>query len=183
MNALMGTGGNNVPVKMETIPKVYDVNVAKELDRANTLDTSCRGVWGKQNGTVIYSLEGNGSRESHHDPGFTNSDKMYTLNTVEHHAVAYCMGHDERSAQFEKNKTDPLTASDYKQPPIVAQMSTTGGQMCWSASKADHMAKFSKNIAGALMATDWKDAPVLVTENKQLEVCALTMDEDSTDKT
>lgn len=55
--------------------------------------------------------------------------------------------------------------------------------MCWSASKADHMAKFSKNIAGALMATDWKDAPVLVTENKQLEVCAPMMDEDSTDKT
>ena len=33
------------------------------------------------------------------------------------------------------------------------------------------------------MATDWKDAPVLVTENKQLEVCAPMMDEDSTDKT
>ena len=94
------------------------------------------------------------------------------------------MGHDERSSQFEENKTDPLTASDYKQPPVVAQpMSTTGGQMCWSASKADHMAKFSKNIAGALMATDWKDAPVLVTENKQLEVCAPMTEEDSTDKT
>ena len=92
------------------------------------------------------------------------------------------MGHDERSARFHTETTDPLTACDYKQPPIVAQMSTTGGQMCWSASKADHMAKFSKNIAGALMATDWKDAPVLVTENKQLEVCAPMTDEDSTDK-
>lgn len=32
----------------------------------------------------------------------------------------YCMGHDERSAQFHADKTDPLTASDFKQPPVVA---------------------------------------------------------------
>ena len=31
----------------------------------------------------------------------------------------YSMGHDERSASFTPNKTDPLTASDYKQPVIV----------------------------------------------------------------
>ena len=36
------------------------------------------------------------------------------------------MGHDERSARFHTETTDPLTACDYKQPPIVAQMSTTG---------------------------------------------------------
>lgn len=41
-------------------------------------------------------------------------DVSPTLNTVDRHAVAYSMGHDERSAQFTPNKTDPLTASDYK---------------------------------------------------------------------
>ena len=30
------------------------------------------------------------------------------------------MGHDERSARFHTETTDPLTACDYKQPPIVA---------------------------------------------------------------
>lgn len=45
---------------------------------------------------------------------------MFTLNTAERHAVAYCMGHDERSAQFGEDIADPLTASDYKQPPVVA---------------------------------------------------------------
>ena len=30
------------------------------------------------------------------------------------------MGHDERSAAFIPNIADPLTASDYKQPPVVA---------------------------------------------------------------
>lgn len=37
---------------------------------------------------------------------------------------AYSIGHDERSAQFTPNKTDPLTASDYKQPPIVNAQKT-----------------------------------------------------------
>ena len=31
----------------------------------------------------------------------------------------YSMGHDERSAGFTPNCADPLTASDYKQPPTV----------------------------------------------------------------
>ena len=33
--------------------------------------------------------------------------------------TVYSMGHDERSASFTPNKTDPLTASDYKQPVIA----------------------------------------------------------------
>ena len=37
---------------------------------------------------MVYPLEGNGSRESHHGNGYNESNKMYTLNTVEHHAVA-----------------------------------------------------------------------------------------------
>ena len=39
------------------------------------------------------------------------------------------MGHDERSARFHTETTDPLTACDYKQPQIVAQVSTGGVQM------------------------------------------------------
>lgn len=37
---------------------------------------------------MVYPIEGNGSRESHHDPGYNESNSMYTLNTVEKHAVA-----------------------------------------------------------------------------------------------
>lgn len=93
------------------------------------------------------------------------------------------MGHDERSARFHTETTDPLTACDYKQPPIVAQMSTTGGgQKCWTTSKTSFMTNFTEDKAQTLVATDWKDAPVLVTENKQLEVCAPMTDEDSTDR-
>ena len=36
----------------------------------------------------VYPIEGNGSRESHQGRGYSESNKMYTLNTVEQHAVA-----------------------------------------------------------------------------------------------
>lgn len=42
----------------------------------------------------LYVLEGNGSRDSHQGPGYAVGDTMYTLNTVEHHAVCYAIeGH------------------------------------------------------------------------------------------
>ena len=37
---------------------------------------------------MVYPIEGNGSRESHHAPGYNEPNKMYTLNTVERHTVA-----------------------------------------------------------------------------------------------
>ena len=37
-------------------------------------------------------IEGNGQRESHKGDGYKESDTMYTLNTVEHHAV--CVSQD-----------------------------------------------------------------------------------------
>lgn len=44
--------------------------------------------------TPLYVLEGNGSRESHQGPGYAVGDTMYTLNTVEQHAVCYAIeGH------------------------------------------------------------------------------------------
>ena len=33
------------------------------------------------------AIEGNGSRQSHHGDGYRKTDKMYSLNTVELHAV------------------------------------------------------------------------------------------------
>lgn len=38
---------------------------------------------------VVYAIEGNGQRESHKGDGWARSDQMYTLNTVERHAVVY----------------------------------------------------------------------------------------------
>ena len=45
----------------------------------------------KQNFNAVICLEGNGQRDSHNGDGFKESEKMYTLNTVEHHGVCYCL--------------------------------------------------------------------------------------------
>lgn len=38
---------------------------------------------------VTYAIEGNGQRESHQGDGYSETDTMYTLNTIERHAVAF----------------------------------------------------------------------------------------------
>ena len=43
--------------------------------------------WGTGGNNQPMVLEGNGSRSSHHGDGFSESETMYTLNTVEVHAV------------------------------------------------------------------------------------------------
>ena len=37
------------------------------------------------------AIEGNGSRPSHRGDGYKQTDTMYSLNTTEVHAVAYCI--------------------------------------------------------------------------------------------
>lgn len=64
----------------------------------------------------------------------------------------YCMGHDERSAQFHADKTDPLTASDYKQPPVVAQETIytiphDERSMCCKPDVADTMSHYVNYVA------------------------------------
>lgn len=44
-------------------------------------------TWGGQHSTSTIAIEGNGSRQSHHGDGWKETDKMYSLNTVETHAV------------------------------------------------------------------------------------------------
>lgn len=45
-------------------------------------------AWGKPRSDIV-CLEGNGSRPSHRGDGYIESQVMYTLNTIEVHAVAY----------------------------------------------------------------------------------------------
>lgn len=62
-------------------------------------------------------IEGNGSRPSHQGDGFKESDVMYTLNTVDRHAV-YSMT-TGYYAQPIKEKSPTLLSRDYKDAAIV----------------------------------------------------------------
>lgn len=69
-----------------------------EADTSRTLDLNGGNPNCNQGGMVV--VEGNGSRESHKGDGYRESETMYTLNTTEHHAVAYRKkGHPQNAQQ------------------------------------------------------------------------------------
>ena len=145
----MGTGGNQVPIIHSVFENRHDEGVRfVKGDKSNTI---CAGM-GEGGGNVpcIHSFALQGSmigRKLENGPqgNGINEEVSFTLNTIDRHAVAYCMGHDERSATFVPNKTDPLTASDYKQPPIVGFRKSGFGR--W---KEDNKAETQRAAGGDL---------------------------------
>lgn len=69
-----------------TIPDVVYPNVAR------TLTSEADASFCIDRGQNVVCIEGNGQRESHLGNGYTESDQMYTLNTVEKRAVCYGIG-------------------------------------------------------------------------------------------
>lgn len=69
-----------------------------EAETSRTIDTSNQSPVKNQGGMVV--LEGNGSRPSHRGDGYLEGDTMYTLNTVETHAVAFSQ---DANDEYSKN--------------------------------------------------------------------------------
>lgn len=76
----MGTGGNQVP-----LVHTYS-DVASTLRAGAGVAKHMSDVHGRL--VQTFPIEGNGGRPSHRGDGYCESDKMYTLNTIERHAVA-----------------------------------------------------------------------------------------------
>lgn len=93
---------------------IHETQVSKCLDTA-CLDPSCN-----QGGhMVVIALEGNGARPSHMGDGYKETDTMYTLNTIEQHSVCYAMNSKQISMMVSKDKSNTLSAEDYKEPQVV----------------------------------------------------------------
>ena len=181
----------NPPIVMENIPsfKAFDEYNFSVDSKVKTLEA--RDFKG---GAIVFRQDAKQTMESIPSETYTIPHDERSMccqpgmsDTLTHyvHYVAYSMGHDERSSQFEENKTDPLTASDYKQPPVVAQpMSTTGGQNAYAIGNGQTAQLKMQDMVGTLNCMHDQIAIMqkLATEDKSQEVCALTMDEDSTDK-
>jgi len=58
-----------------------------QTELSGTLDLNGGNPGCNQGGMAVVCIEGNGQRESHKGDGYKESDTMYTLNTVEQHAV------------------------------------------------------------------------------------------------
>nr|DAL73515.1 MAG TPA: Cytosine specific methyltransferase [Caudoviricetes sp.] len=70
-----------------------------------------------EGGTIV--IEGNGARPSHKGDGYKESDVMYTLNTVDRHAV-YAMTTGSY-AQISKDMAPTLLSRDYKDATVVTE--------------------------------------------------------------
>ena len=73
----------------QNIPQVYDASRRHDYEPYNEVCGTVQAHYGTGGGNVPIVIEGNGSRESHKGDGYKESDVMYTLNTVEQHAVCY----------------------------------------------------------------------------------------------
>ena len=88
-----------------------------EADTARTLDLTGGNPGCNQGGIAV--VEGNGCRPSHKGDGYSTDGSMYTLNTVECHAVAY--GLDRASYNQGKNAKFDFSVEEELEPPILAK--------------------------------------------------------------
>ena len=88
---------------------IYKAGTSRTID-ANGGNPGCN-----QGGIIV--IEGNGTRPSHQGDGYKESDVMYTLNTVDRHAV-YAMTTGS-FAQVAEDKAPTVLARDYKDPTAV----------------------------------------------------------------
>lgn len=97
----------------------------RQVQIAKTLDTTTQDPSKNQGGVAVaFCIAGNMVDRETHQHGLGVSENVSsTLTSADRHAVAYdiySMGQDERETQFLKNEANPLTACDYKQPPIIS---------------------------------------------------------------
>jgi len=101
-----------------------------EAETTRTLDNNGGNPACNQGGMIV--LEGNGQRDSHKGDGYKESDTMYTLNTVEQHAV--CVSQDAYDKFTENEKSASLKACGGTYGG-VGSVSDTVGTLCAADAK------------------------------------------------
>lgn len=128
-------------------------------DTSRTLDGNGGNPSCNQGGIAI--VEGNGSRPSHHGNGYAESEVMYTLNTVDKHAMAY--GIDRAAFNHGRNAQYGFAVEEETQPTMVAKGPGAVAAPTFSSSKASFFTSAEEELANTLVATDYKD-PLLVND-------------------
>lgn len=128
-----------------------------EADTSRTLDLNGGNPACNQGGMIV--LEGNGQRESHKGDGYKESDVMYTLNTVEQHAV--CIENHPADSRV-KISEDGVVQT------LSSRMGTGGGNVPMvmeqpiTASKASFFMNTNNDgKAETLVAIDYKDPQIV----------------------
>jgi DNA (cytosine-5)-methyltransferase 1 len=172
LTARMGTGGNTVPLVFGISSDQSHAMLSEnphagvyEADTSRTLDCSGGSPACNQGGMLVvapaekpcYCIQGSmiGRKEQNGPQGDgINREVAFTLDTVDRHAV-YAMTTGSFT-QLDKEKSPPLMARDYKDPPVVGRDEPTYAldRACFSAGEN---AQYSMNIGE-------EKAPTLVAE-------------------
>lgn len=162
LTSRMGTGGGNVPLRLEPRPYTLQMRSGCEgggkgplsqEDKSATL-TAANGQYLFQPtaGVPTYCLQGNGIDRA--DTAGCNGkgwreDKCYTLNTIDRPAVVYPVAYDLDRASFNQGKNALFNFSilEEQQPTLTAK---GPGAVCQATNI------FGKTKAGSLLARDYK---------------------------
>lgn len=130
---------------------IYKAETARTLDN-NGGNPSCN-----QGGIAV--VEGNGMRPSHKGDGCSESEVMYTLNTIEHHAVAMAdtqaYGLDRASYNQGKNAKFSIAVEEELEPPMIARGPNLVAEK-YSMTTGNFM-QVNKEKTATLKARDFKD--------------------------
>lgn len=143
-----------------------------EAVTSRTIDTSDQSPCKNQGGMVV--VEGNGTRPSHKGDGYAESEKMYTLNTVEVPAVAY--GIERAAYNMGRNAQFNMGITEEVQPTMVAKGAGAVAQPVYTTNKGSLHTTAESDVAGTLVASDFKDPPT-VSETPYYIVRRLTPQE------
>ena len=96
----------------------YDSN-GRKAGKGALIQEELSGTIGVSQDQTLITLEGNGSRDSHHGEGYAESETMYTLNTIEKHGV--CYGLDRASFNQGQNAQFNISVEEEIAQPLVAR--------------------------------------------------------------
>lgn len=143
---------------------IYEAVTSRCLD-ANGGNPSCN-----QGGIAVVALQGSmiGRADKNGPKGDgINEDVSFTLNTVDHHAVAY--GIDRAAYNQGQNAKFGFAVEEELEPTMVAKGPGAVAHPTYSSSKASFFTNAEKELANTLVATDYKDPPLINDTDAEME--------------
>ena len=138
-----------------------------KAETSRTIDTSDQSPNKNQGGIAVVAIEGNGTRPSHHGNGYSEEGIGYTLNTIEHHGVAY--GIDRATYNMGKNAQYAISIQEEVEPTMVAKGPGAVAHPTYCTSKNSYHTRASEELADTLVASDYKDPPTINDTDGEME--------------
>lgn len=124
--------------------------------------------------SVMYALEGNGTRDSHKGNGWKETDAMFTLNTIERHAVVYDTTQITSPMNYSNPKPgDPCHPLAAQQHPPLAVYPPITGALCANSHPGSYTGQDAFNGMLPVIKVDKPPRKYIVRRLTPLECCRL----------